>query len=182
MKRWIVALVVFILILAGAAAYIMLPNPHTSSNPNGPAPTSFIECEKQYPVSQSYPRTCTTQLGVSFTEDIGNTSAMTDSITVETPRPNDTVSSPIVINGKARGTYYYEGTFPVEVHAADGTVVGQGIAEAQGAWTTTDFVRFKGTITFTKPNFGATGTLVFKNDNPSGDPSNQKELDIPVQF
>jgi hypothetical protein len=46
---------------------------------------------------------------------------------------------------------------------------------------TTDYVPFTATLTFTAPATH-TGTLILTNDNPSGDPKKQKELDIPVEF
>ena len=53
---------------------------------------------------------------------------------------------------------------------------------------TTDFVPFSGSIEFTKPECAADadyckrGSVIFNNDNPSGDPSRDKAVEIPVVF
>jgi hypothetical protein len=102
-------------------------------------------------------------------------------IEVKTPLKNATVTSPLVISGNARGAWYFEASAPVELRDANGKVIAQGHVTAQGDWMTEDYVPFTATLTFTKPSTG-TGTLVLKNDNPSGLPEHQKELDIPVKF
>ena len=100
-----------------------------------------------------------------------------DLIQVTSPLPNATLTSPTTIEGTARGSWYFEATFPVELVAADGTVLAQAPAQAQGDWMTTDFVPFKVTLPFT-----ATGpaTLILKKDNPSGLPANDDSIRVPV--
>lgn len=107
--------------------------------------------------------------------------ALANTITVDQPLPKATITSPLTITGKARGTWFFEASAPVELKDASGVVIAHGVLQATGDWMTTDFVPFTGTLTFTKP-VTKTGTLVLKNDNPSGDPKRQKELDIPVVF
>ncbi len=107
--------------------------------------------------------------------------AISDLITVNEPLPGEKIASPLTISGKARGTWYFEASAPVELRDASGTVIGHGTIRAQGDWMTTEYVPFTVTLTFTAPATH-TGTLVLKNDNPSGDPAKQKELDIPVEF
>lgn len=103
-------------------------------------------------------------------------------IAVDAPFKNATVSSPLVISGTARGTWYFEASAPIELRDANGKVIAQGHVDAQGDWMTEDFVPFKTTLTFATQPAGSKGTLVLKNDNPSGDPARQKELLIPVAF
>lgn len=107
--------------------------------------------------------------------------ALSNLILVSAPTENSAISSPLAIAGQARGTWYFEASAPVQLLDANGTVIAQGHLTAQGDWMTAEFVPFTATLTFTKPAT-PTGTLVLKNDNPSGDPSRQKELDIPVKF
>ncbi len=113
------------------------------------------------------------------------TSDYSDLIQVDSPKPNATVASPLVITGKARGSWYFEASFPVKLVGEDGTVVAEAAAQANppagGEWMTADFVPFKATLTFARPTT-RTGTLILKNDNPSGDPARDKEIKIPVQF
>ena|SRR3989344_5245497 len=104
-----------------------------------------------------------------------------DLIVVDRPRIGEQISSPLTVLGEARGTWYFEASAPMYLEDAGGVQIAQGHVEAQGNWMTTDFVPFKGTLTFTAPASN-TGTLVMMNDNPSGLPENQKELRIPVTF
>lgn len=104
-----------------------------------------------------------------------------DLILVDTPLPNTQIEPPLHITGRARGSWFFEATAPALLVDANGTVVAQGPITARGEWTTTDYVLFEGTLTFPAPAT-QTGTLILKNDNPSGDPSKQQELDIPVRF
>ncbi|TSC62065.1 MAG: hypothetical protein G01um101448_178 [Parcubacteria group bacterium Gr01-1014_48] len=106
-----------------------------------------------------------------------------DLIMVTTPVSGATVGSPLTVSGEARGTWYFEASFPIDVLDTDGNVLGQGFAEAQGEWMTEEFVPFTGTITFSAPTAGVTnGTVVFKKDNPSGLPENDDSVSVPVQF
>lgn len=106
-----------------------------------------------------------------------------DLIVVETPVPGTTISSPLLVRGKARGNWYFEASFPIDVLAADGTVVGQGFATAQGEWMTEEFVPFTGSITFTAPvQEMKSGIIVFKKDNPSGLSEHDDSVSVPVQF
>lgn len=102
-------------------------------------------------------------------------------IKVTSPTSNQIISSPINVSGEAKGTWYFEASAPVEIRDANGKLLGQGHIEAQGDWMTTNFVPFKGAITFTKSTT-SNGTIIFMNDNPSGLPTNQKTYSIPVKF
>ncbi|MDQ2932922.1 MAG: Gmad2 immunoglobulin-like domain-containing protein [bacterium] len=109
-----------------------------------------------------------------------------DMIKVTYPRPGDTISSPLIITGEARGTWYFEASFPVTLTDGDGLIIAEGHAEAQGEWMTENFVPFKATLTFTKPAnasaFGNRSFLILHNDNPSGDYTRNKSAEIPVFF
>lgn len=142
---------------------------------------SFNECVNAgFPVAESYPRTC--RVGSqTFTEDIGNELEKADLITIENPRPNQKVGTPLTVTGKARGTWYFEASFPVELFDADGSQLAIAPAQAQGEWMTTDFVPFSVTLTFATPTT-STGTLVLRKDNPSGLPEHDDSLIVPVVF
>jgi len=111
-----------------------------------------------------------------------------DLIQVSFPKISSKIVSPLVVTGKARGNWYFEASFPIVVVNWDGLIIGEGYATAQGDWMTTDFVPFKGTINFvpTECSDGAEyclrGAVIFKNDNPSGDPALDKAVEIPVIF
>jgi hypothetical protein len=104
-----------------------------------------------------------------------------DSLRVDAPQPGQTVSSPLVVRGSARGPYYFEATFPVTLLDGNGNRLVQSYAQAQGEWMTTDWVPFTATLAFPAPTT-ATGTLVLENANPSGDPARALAHRIPVRF
>lgn len=105
----------------------------------------------------------------------------TDLIRVTSPKPNDTVMSPLTTRGEARGNWYFEATFPVKLFDVNGNLIAQHYAQAQGEWMTTEYVPFSSTLTFAAPTT-ATGTLVLENDNPSGLPEHDDQIRIPVRF
>ncbi|QQR83477.1 hypothetical protein IPJ72_06860 [Candidatus Peregrinibacteria bacterium] len=104
-----------------------------------------------------------------------------DKVRVSNLEADQTVSSPLVVEGEARGYWFFEADFPVEIVDTLGNRLGSGIASAQGDWMTEDFVPFTVTINFDAAN-ATEGELVLKRDNPSGLPENDDEVRIPVRF
>ena len=104
-----------------------------------------------------------------------------DLIHVTVPLADVLVQSPLVVKGEARGSWYFEASFPVKVFDSNGKLLGQVAAQAQGDWMTTDFVPFQATLSFDAPTTEA-GTVVFQRDNPSGIPANDRSVTIPVYF
>jgi len=153
--KWAIVIVLFIVIVVGVIVLVVLP----ASTANAPTNTDTNPATTT-PVAASIP----------------------DLITVASPLPKATVASPLSISGQARGTWFFEASAPVQLKNSSGTVIASAPATAQGNWMTTDFVPFTASLTFPAQTPGSTGTLVLMNDNPSGDPENQKELDIPVVF
>lgn len=102
-------------------------------------------------------------------------------ISVEAPAANQKITSPLLIRGRARGTWYFEASFPARLLDGQSREIAVMPLQAQGEWMTTDFVPFEGTMTFPKP-VTAEGTLVFEKDNPSGLPEHAAEIRIPVRF
>ena len=166
------------------AVILLLVPPQEVIAPTQNEPTNFLECaEMGYPVAESYPRQCSTPSGLHFVEDIGNALDKIDLIQATHPQPNDIISSPLIITGEARGNWYFEASFPVEVQDSSGNVIGQGYAQAQGEWMTTDFVPFESIeITFPAQPAGSVGNVILRKDNPSGLPENDDQLEIPVIF
>jgi hypothetical protein len=97
------------------------------------------------------------------------------------PEANMIVSTPLKIEGEARGSWFFEGSFPIKLIGEDGGVIAQGIAEAESDWMSDDFVHFKADLSF---NSGASviGMLILQNDNPSGLPEYDKQFGVPVRF
>lgn len=107
-----------------------------------------------------------------------------DLIAVSLPPANGMVASPMTVRGEARGQWYFEASFPITVVDWDGVIIGEGYAQAQGDWMTTEYVPFKGTVTFTVPDNTPyrRGAVIFKKDNPSGLPEYDDAFELPVLF
>ncbi len=102
-------------------------------------------------------------------------------IVVDFPQPNSPITSPLTIEGRARGTWYFEAVFPIALLDANGNEIARTQGQAQSDWMTSDFVPFKAALEFQNSGTG-TGTLVLQNDNPSGLPEKSKKIEIPVSF
>ncbi len=102
-------------------------------------------------------------------------------IMVETPSPGETVSSPVMVKGKALGTWFFEGVLPVSMEDPDGNLLSAAPARALDDWMTEDFVEFEAKLDF-DPGNNETAVIIIKNDNPSGLPENAKKFEIPVKL
>lgn len=109
-------------------------------------------------------------------------SATDGSIRVSLPAKNASIISPIRIAGEAKGTWYFEGSFPVIITDANNIVIAETIAKAGGSWMTEKLVPFDVSVTFPKQVSGTRGHIILKKDNPSGLAQNDASLDIPVIF
>ncbi len=105
----------------------------------------------------------------------------TEKVIVASPQAGVIITSPVVIQGQATGTWFFEAALPVQILDGNNAVVGRGVASAQADWMTEQLVPFAGTLEFTKPNT-PTGWLVIKANNPSGLPEHNNEFRIPVRF
>jgi hypothetical protein len=108
-------------------------------------------------------------------------SPKSDLIRVQNPQPGALVASPLRVAGEARGTWYFEASFPVTLLDAQGRVLVKTHAQAKGEWMTESFVPFESELSFAPPTT-ATGTLVLEKDNASGLPEHADELRLPVRF
>lgn len=111
----------------------------------------------------------------------GTTPRNDDLIVVTRPLNNALVTSPLTVSGRARGTWYFEASFPVRLLDADGNEIAITAAQAQSSWMTPSYVNFTARLTFTRPATD-TGTLILEKNNPSGLPQNADSLEIPVRF
>jgi hypothetical protein len=143
---------------------------------------SFEECvEAGNPILESYPSQCITPDGKKFTQDIGNELEKINIIRVNTPRPNEKVTSPLEIKGEARGAWFFEGSFPLEIVTESGVTITQSFVTAEGDWMTEEFIPFSAEVAF-DPGNEKSGFLILKKDNPSGLIENDDFLKIPLKF
>ncbi len=102
-------------------------------------------------------------------------------IHVTVPARMAIITSPLTVTGEARGYWFFEASFPLELRDMDGNVLGKNIAQAQTEWMTEDFVPFSTTITFATTT-ATSGVLVLIKDNPSALPEHDDAFEIPVLF
>jgi len=106
-------------------------------------------------------------------------------VTVFSPLEGAVVTSPVTIQGSVDGGgWFNEAVFPIKILDGDGTVIGQGSAQAGGApgsWMSTGTVSFSARISFTASKY-ATGTIMLAKDNPSGAAANAEQFSVPVRF
>lgn len=102
-----------------------------------------------------------------------------ENVKVDEPLPNALVPKTFRVAGEARGTWYFEASFPVQVRDPDNNVVGQGIAQAGADWTTTEFVPFVAWPVVVT-DYSGPAMLVLLKDNPSGLPENEDSVEFPI--
>lgn len=99
-------------------------------------------------------------------------------VVVTSPKANATVGKTFVVSGQAPGPWYFEASFPIKIVDKDNNFIGQGIAQAQGEWMTTDQVTFTATVTVS--GYSGPAEIVLMRDNPSGMPENDDSVSIPI--
>ena len=97
------------------------------------------------------------------------------------PSPGERVTSPLRLEGRAPGSWMFEGASRARLLADDGALLGEGTITAQGDWMTTELVPFTGEIRFAEPDSGL-GWLHVEAANPSGLPENDDHVEMPVTF
>jgi len=110
------------------------------------------------------------------------TNATLDDIRVLTPQPGDTISSPLVVAGEARGPWYFEATFSAVLVDWDGLIIAEVPVMTAEDWMTTDFVPFRVEIPFDRPAYGDRGALILQKANASGLPEHDAAVEIPIFF
>lgn len=128
----------------------------------------------------------TTAPELQKTKDQAIRSLKGEIIYIESPKPEEKISSPLVVTGRARGPWFFEASFPLVLTDWDGRIIAQSYAQAQGEWMTTEYVPFEGTLVFENPSwdaeFSKRGSLILKKDNPSGLPEYDDAIEFTVYF
>lgn len=114
-------------------------------------------------------------------------------INVKSPQIGDEISSPLIISGRARGTWFFEGSFPITIVDWDGRIIKESYATAvlnpndpESTWMTEEFVPFYAEIPFEVGEdvlaTNTRGTIILKKANPSDLSENDDALEIPITF
>lgn len=107
-------------------------------------------------------------------------------IIITSLKPNDVVSSPLSILGKAVGGWFFEADFPIEIYDGNDKKIGSKYCSfspkiENETWMTEEFVDFKCELQFEKPKTDS-GYIIFKKDNPSDMRELDEEFKLPVKF
>lgn len=152
---------------------------------------NFVDCVAAGNViMESFSRQCRSANGRLFVEDVGNELEKRDLIFIDSPRSDQMIHSPLRASGEARGSWFFEATFPVVLTDWDGRIIAEHYAEAKESWMTEEFVRFESTLEFESPvfsdaddeHFSRRGLLILRKSNASGIPEYNDALEIPVRF
>lgn len=145
--------------------------------------SNFQECAAAgNPIMESHPRQCEAG-GIIYVEEIFEIDDKSDLIILDSPRPEQYIKSPLTISGQARGTWFFEATFPVVLTDWDGRIIAEGYATAKEDWMTEEFVPFEAQLEFVADTtVSRRGSLILQKDNPSGLPENDDALEITVFF
>ncbi len=143
---------------------------------------SFKECEAAgYQVEESVPARCRTSDGQIFTQilpPIVYENASEDDIRVELPYPGAVVGKEFRILGEARGPWFFEGSFSIEVLVPNGDVLAKTYASTEGEWMTTDFVPFISEVIDLPSAYRGEAVLILRKHNAS----DKRELDASISF
>ncbi len=105
--------------------------------------------------------------------------ASADLIVVELPFPGAVTGKEFSVIGKARGYWFFEASFPLELLDKDGKVLVNSFAQAESEWMTEDFIPFKGEIKVPESYIGP-ATLILRKDNASGLPEHDASISFPI--
>ena len=111
-------------------------------------------------------------------EVVTYSNASSDLITVELPFPGAVTGKEFKVIGKARGTWFFEASFPIKVLDKDGKLLVVTVAQAKGEWMTENFVPFEADIKVPQSYIGP-ATLLLERDNPSGLPEHDASISFP---
>jgi hypothetical protein len=146
--------------------------------------SSFAECiEAGLPVMESYPRQCAVG-GKTFVEEVPSITyinASADKILIETPEPAAIVEQTLDVTGSARGNWFFEASFPIEVLDMSSNVLTTTIAQAQADWMTENFVPFLASISIPSDYTGP-AIIVLRRNNVSGLPEYDASASFPVMI
>lgn len=94
---------------------------------------------------------------------------------------DQSVENPLLVKGEARGSWFFEASFPVRIYDDNNFLLGIKPAQALGEWMTENFVPYEVIIPFAVPS-AKTGKLILEKDNPSGLLEYDDKLVVPVYF
>lgn len=113
------------------------------------------------------------------TEEINSINAPVE-VVVSYPLPGDIVTSPLEVEGRALGKWFFEAVIPLSLVTEEGEEIVRYYGEAESNWMSEDFVPFSGVLEFSTE--ASRGYLIVERDNPSGLPEHDAQISIPIKF
>lgn len=104
-----------------------------------------------------------------------------DLVLLAQPQEGSRIRDPLIIKGKARGHWFFEGSFTATLLDANGQILAEDAVLATDNWMSDSYVEFYAELTYPKPETVA-GTLILEKANPSGLPEHAAKRAIPVVF
>ena len=104
-----------------------------------------------------------------------------DGLVVFSPKPGDIVKTPLVVSGRVKTSWLFEGSFSAKLMDSQGNVFSSASAEADNDWPDKEWVGFSSTIKFARPD-DAEGYLILEPDDISGHLNGAASVTIPVKF
>ena len=141
--------------------------------------TSKVECSKMDLPNGTRVRLSGQKNGGKLLVSDLTAESASDLISVDKITDGDKLQSPLTITGKARGSWYFEASFPVRLVDLTGNTITSTHATAGSDWMTNDFVPFSSTISFDVTT-ATPADLVLAADNPSGLPQNDRDIRVRV--
>ena len=120
-----------------------------------------------------------TQASVQTLNQITYTKASADLIKVELPFPGSVTGKDFSVIGQARGFWFFEASFPIELRDANNKLLYTAIATAEGDWMTENFVPFRAEIKAPTSYIGP-ATMILRKDNASGLPEHDASISFPI--
>jgi hypothetical protein len=129
------------------------------------------------------PATVTDEQGMDFGQETAPEvlwhNASADDIRVDAPLANARLGRTFTLTGAARGGWYFEASFPVEVVDGNGNQLLIMPVPADGEWMTEEFVPFSTQVAI-PGSYAGPARLILRRDNASGLPEHDKSVSIPV--
>ena len=106
-------------------------------------------------------------------------SGNTDDLTSFSITPGQKVSGTMTATGVMKSNYFFEANMPVLILDANKNVLKTGFATSTSDWMTSGPITFTTTLNFSGLSSGP-AYIDIRNDNPSGDPANERNIYIPI--
>jgi len=94
---------------------------------------------------------------------------------------NQPITSGLTVEGKVKGNWFFEASFPVEIYDANNKKLAMVLAQTKENWMTAETISFFAKLNFPKPTTEQ-GFVVFRKDNPSALPQHDREFRVKVKF